>query len=159
MNRLFSIVVTVTWGLWIGGLLGVTLSVITLARTFPPKTDPNFGIAAPPIFAMFERVQLGLAAAALIFTFAWRLRPGAKGLKSLLFSLFALGTVAAVVEATYVAPKINELRDERSSREAEFNKYHQLSERLYGGTFVVLAVAGILLPAAIAHDGRRKEPT
>ena len=157
MNRLLSIVVTLTWGIWTGGLMGVTLSVISLAKTFPPKTDNNFGLAAPPIFAIFERVQLGLAAAALIFTFAWRLRPGAKGLKSLLFTLFALGTVGAVVEATYVAPRINELRDERTSREAEFNSAHQLSERLYGGTFLVLVLAGIVLPAAISNDGRKKE--
>ncbi|QOV87354.1 DUF4149 domain-containing protein [Humisphaera borealis] len=157
MNRLFSIVVTLTWGIWTGGLMGVTLSVIALARTFPPRTDGNFALAAPPIFAMFERVQLGLAAAALIFTFAWRLRPGAKGVKSLLFALFALGTVGAVVEATYVAPRINELRVERASREAEFNQAHQLSERLYGGTFVVLVIAGLVLPVAIANDGRKKE--
>jgi hypothetical protein len=158
MNRILSILVTLTWGLWTGALLGVTLSVITLARTFPPGDNPNFGLAAPPVFALFERIQLGFAAAALIFTFGWRLRPGAKGLKSLLFALFALGTIGAVVEATYVAPKINELREERASRQEEFNKFHQLSERLYGGTFVVLVIAGMLLPAAISNDGRRKDP-
>lgn len=157
MNRLFSILVTLTWGLWAGALLGVTLSVITLAKTFKPSEDPNFSLAAPPIFATFERVQLGLAAAALIFTFAWRLRPGAKGLKSLLFTLFAICTVAAVTEATYVAPRINELRTERSTREEEFQKAHKLSERLYGGTFIVLVVAGLMLPAVISNDGKRKE--
>jgi len=156
MNRILSIFVTLVWGIWIGALMGMTLSVITLARSFPPRTDPNFGVAAPPIFALFERMQLGLAAAAVICTFFWLLLGRAKALKTALFVLFALASVGAVAEAAYVAPKINQLRDIRGENQTEFDKYHQMSERIYGGTFFVLLGAGILLPVTIARDERSR---
>jgi hypothetical protein len=156
MNRLFSTIVTLTWGLWLGSLAGVTLAVIAVAKTFPPGSDARFAQTAPPIFALYERVQLGLAALTLIVTFLWRLQKGAAGLKNVLFGLFALGTVAAVVEATYVAPRINHLRSEDKMKSAEFDQAHKLSERLYGGTMVLLLAGGVVLVSAIARDAHHR---
>ncbi|HEX8911038.1 MAG TPA: hypothetical protein VF796_01675 [Humisphaera sp.] len=168
MSRLLSYLVTLTWGLWIGGIGGVTLAVIALSKTYAPGTtavlapgSPSgsasdavdvFGTVAPAVFALFERFQLGFAAAALILTFGWRLCRGAAGLKTTLFALFAVATVAAVVETAVIAPKMNHLRAEKLTKSPEFEQAHRMSERLYGGTLLVLAGAGAVLITAVGRE-------
>jgi uncharacterized membrane protein len=157
MNRLLSIFVVLTWGVWIGGLVGVFLAVTSLNQTFADDRG-LFGTAASGVFARFERVQLGVAAAALALTFAWRICRGTPTLKTVLFALFGLSTVAAVVETTYVAPKINQLRQAAQTDTPQFRKLHGTSMMLYTGSLGVLAIAGAVLPFAIAGESKRKLP-
>src|SRR5258707_499027 len=68
MRTLLSILVTLAWALWLGGLVTLFLTVVTLFRF-----DRTIAIqTAPQIFLMWERYQLALAAAALVTTFALR---------------------------------------------------------------------------------------
>ena len=157
MNRALSILVSLAWGVWIGGLVGVFVAVTSLSRTFA-EDRTTFGTAASGVFAAFERVQLVVAAAALVLTFAWRLRGGAAGLKTALFALLALGAVAAVVETTYVAPRIEQMRAAGTTQTTEFKKLHGMSMMLYTGTTGLLAVGGIFLTLAVARDEKRARP-
>ena len=157
MTRALSILVSLAWGVWIGGLVGVFVAVTSLNRTFA-EDRATFGTAASGVFAAFERVQLIVAAAALVLTFLWRLRGEAAGLKTALFTLFAIGTVAAVVETTYVAPKIDQMRTAGTTQTPQFRKLHGMSMALYTGTTGLLGVGGILLTLAVSHDQKRALP-
>src|SRR5689334_17373126 len=69
MRTLFSILVTLAWALWLGGLVTLFLTVVTLFRF-----DRTIAIqTAPQVFLMWERYQLALAACALVTSFALRL--------------------------------------------------------------------------------------
>lgn len=152
MNRVLSILVTLAWGAWVGGLVGLFVAVTSLSRTFHVDRV-TFGTAASGVFASFERLQLVVAAAALVLTFLWRLRGGAAGPKTALFAVLALGATAAVVETIYVAPKIDQLRVAGTTRSAEFKKLHGTSMLLYTGTTGLLAIGGIFLTLAVAREG------
>ena len=162
MNRLFSILVVLVWGVWIGSLVGVFLAVTSLARTFPPGgqggetgTSLLFGNAASGVFGLYERVQLGLAAGALLLCFAWRACRGAAGLKTALFALLALAAASAVAEAAYVSPRINEMRVAQETKSDRFKMMHGLSLGLYSANILLLAVGGAIVPFAIAQETRQ----
>ncbi|MDB5297934.1 MAG: hypothetical protein JWO31_3917 [Phycisphaerales bacterium] len=123
MNRVLSVLLSLAWAVWVGGLVGVFLAVTSLNRTFVDDRDA-FGRAASGVFAAFERVQLGLAAATLLLTFLWRLRGGAARLKTALFVLLALSSVAAVVGTTVVTPKLDRLRLAGTRKWLEFMSLH-----------------------------------
>jgi hypothetical protein len=180
MQRLLAAVVTVAWALWFGGVVMLLLAVSSIFHTFTagPTVEalgpfgvsteaavvPNSplrrvlaGAAASGVFHRFERYQLVLAAVALLATFGWRLVGPPRGIKTALFSLLALATVAAVVTTAHITPKEEAIRVEslrrgqdvnQSPRKAEFGKLHGLSMALYTGQAAVLLLAGLLLPFA-----------
>jgi hypothetical protein len=164
MSRVFSTLLLLVWGAWFGSLIGIFISVISISHTFPVEVDrgassnlSQFGIVTTDIFHLFEKFQLGFAGAALIFAFAWQLCRGAARLKITLFILFALATVAAVVETAVVAPQINKMREDGNTRSAEFGKWHGISGALYGGTLLLMAVGGVLLPIGVVREARHRE--
>jgi hypothetical protein len=166
MNRLFSILVVLVWGVWVGSLVGVFLAVTSLARTFPPRVDGAeassallFGNAASGVFGLFEQVQLGLAAAGLTLAFAWRLCRGAAGQKTALFVLFALATASAVTETAYVSKEINQMRMAQETQSDRFKRFHGLSFGLYSLNILLLAAGGTILPFAIARAERQRGTT
>lgn len=157
MNRLFSILVTLVWGVWVGGLVGVFIAVTSLNHTFGDRL--LFGNAAAGVFSTFEQVQLVLAGLALVLAFGWRLGGGPRKLKTTLFFLFALATVAAVTETGYVSKQINALRaenlehpEQEITKSDHFKRMHGLSMALYSGTVLILVVGGTLIPLAIGRD-------
>lgn len=154
MNRALSILVTLAWGVWAGSLVGLFAAVTALGRSFGGTS--LFGVATAGVFALYERVQLAVAGAALVLAFAWRLRPGAAGLKTAVFVTLALPAAAAVTETLAVAPRIDKMRVEgqvETDRD-RFRTLHGLSMGLYGGSLLVLAAGGVLLPLAIAREAR-----
>jgi hypothetical protein len=164
MSRVFSTLLLLVWGAWFGSLIGILISVISISHTFPVEVDKEassnlsqFGIVTTDIFHLFERVQLGLAGAALIFAFAWQLCRGAMRLKIALFVLFAIATVASVVETAVVAPQITKMREDGQTRSAEFGKWHGISGALYGGTLLLMVIGGVILPIGIVRETRARE--
>lgn len=147
---MLSMLVTLTWALWLGGL--VTLFAV-LGTIF---TTPNFardvqGSFAARLFPMFERMQLIFAAVALFGTAGWWLTKRSR-VKLAMFGLFALATLVAVAETTQVTPRIEAMRVEGKRETPEFAKMHQLSSRVYTSGAVILLIAGLLLPGAIRGD-------
>lgn len=160
MRRLLSITVSITLALWLGGLITLFLAVTSLFHTFADRS--RAGMAAAGIFHTFERYQLILAAVALVATFGWRLlpvrRPAAPQLKTGLFALLALAAMAAVYSTMLVTPGIEALRERGITGGAEFARLHGTSMLLYVGEAVLLLVAGLLVPTAIARDAANPPP-
>jgi hypothetical protein len=150
MARLLSIVVTLAWSLWLGGLVTLFAALGTIFTT-PGHTREQQGAFAARLFPMFERMQLIFAAVALLATAGWWFAARAR-LKLVLFTLFAAAAVAAVVETTQITPRVEALVAEGQRGTPEFDRMHKLSTRVYMSGAVVLLVAGVLLPGAIRAD-------
>lgn len=144
MRRLFGIIVLLAWGLWFGGLITLFIAVTTLFATLDRHTA---GVGAARIFRLFNQFQLGLAAAALLATFFWRVI-GPPRFKTALFSFFGLATVGACAIAIWIAPQIAGLQAKGLTHSAQFGKVHGLSMVVYLAEVVALLAAGILIPFA-----------
>jgi hypothetical protein len=152
MTRLLSIVVSLAWSAWFGGMV---MLFVTLGRIF---TTPGFdreaqGAFASRLFPTFERMQLICAGVALLGTGAWWMVRRAPG-KLVLFALFAASTIAAVGEATMITPRVEAMRVSGQRGTPEFARMHQMSSRVYMGGAVVLLIAGVMLPGLIRADER-----
>jgi|SRR6185437_1959185 len=144
MRRILSILVTLVWGLWFGGLIVLFMSVTTLFRTFADRHDIA-GQGAAKIFHLFNEYQLVLAVIALITTFVWRVL-GPPRLKELLFALFAIATVGGCTVSLYLAPRIEALQRQGLTHSTQFGRLHGYSMIAYTAEVAVLLVAGIMLP-------------
>ena len=144
MRRLCSILVTLVWGLWFGGVVTLFIAVTALFHALDRHTA---GVGAARIFRVFNRYQLVLAAAALLATFFWRVL-GPPRFRTALFTLFGVATVGACAIAGWIAPKIASLQAQGLTESPQFAQAHGLSMVVYLAEVVVLALAGILIPFA-----------
>ena len=112
-----------TLGVWFGGLIVLILFVSTL---FMKARAAAFD-AAPVLFHVFERYQLGLAAVALLSLTVWRMAlPARTKLAAVVLTLAA--TLLAVAQLAVITPKINAARNvDRPT----FDRYHALSTKNY----------------------------
>jgi hypothetical protein len=168
MRRLLSALVLLAWGLWLGGLMTLVLAVATLFQNpdlqgraplsagAPGPGGILAGSAAAGVFHVFERYQLGLAAAALLFTCLWRLMGGAPRLKTTLFALFALCALSAAGLTLHVTPQIEQHRLQGTVTGAEFDRLHHTATAMYEGQAIVLLLGGFLLPSILARDAGAK---
>src|SRR3954470_13149332 len=152
IQRFLSVLVTLAWGLWFGGLVTLFMAVTSLFQTFGTQRSIA-GMGAASIFRRFELFQLALAAAALLATLAWRMISGQSKLKVAILALMSVATVLAMVETAYVARKIEEMRGQGDTQSTQFKRLHGASMALYMGETVLLLVAGLMLPSAIGRDG------
>jgi hypothetical protein len=150
MKRILSTLVTLAWALWLGGLVGLFVTLPTIFKT-PGYTQEQRGAFAARLFPVFERMQLIFAAVALVGTAAWWMAGRAR-VKLVLFTLFALAALVVVVETTAITPRIETLRVNGQRGSAEFERMHQLSSRVYTSGSVLVLIAGFLLPSAIRAD-------
>jgi hypothetical protein len=150
MTRIWSIVVTVAWGLWLGGLITLFAVVGTVFNT-PGYSRDQQGDFAQRLFPVFERMQLVFAATALLATVAWWVARRRR-LKLVLFALFAAATLTVVLESTQITPKILQLTADRMRETPQFQEAHKLSTRVYGTGACILLLAGLLLPSAVRGD-------
>jgi hypothetical protein len=151
MKTLAATVVTLAWGLWLGGL-GTLFAVLGTIFNPPGYSRSQQGDFAQRLFPVFERMQLIFAAVALVGTAAWWF-VNRQGLKMVLFALFAVATCVAVAETTIVTPRVQKLSAQGMRGTPEFENAHHLSSRVYSSGAVVLLVAGLLLPTTIKRDG------
>lgn len=149
-RRFLHTLVTLVWGLWFGGLVVLFIAVSSLFSTFSAQHEVA-GKAAAQIFRVFNAYQLALAAAALLGTFAWRL-VGSPRLKTTLFTLFALATVAACVNTMYFAPKIAGLQAQGLAHSAHFGRLHSASMMTYVAETFCIFLAGLFLPSMPRHE-------
>lgn len=151
MSRALSILVSLVWALWFGGMVMLLASVLRLFDAFEGDRE-TAGRGASALFRLFESYQLVLAAVALLATFGWRLAGGSVRLKTALFALFALATVGAAASTTLITPNIEALRQRGLTATPEFKRLHGISSGVYMAGAAALLLAGVVLPAAIRSD-------
>ncbi len=117
-------ITTLAWAAWFGGL--VTLFTL--------------------VSVLFKQDRA--AAVVLIATTAWRL-VDRRAILTALFGLFALATLAAVLEPVYISGEMQRLRIAGESGSERFRQLHGRSMMVYVGEALVLLVAGVMLPNAI----------
>ena len=148
--RLVSIVLTLAWGLWFGGIMTLFLAVTSLFNTFAPDRALA-GTAAASVFRKFERYQLVLAAVTIVAAVAWRMAPSARrGAKTAVLVFVLLAAVLAPVSTFGVSARIGELRTQGLTATGEFRRLHGISMALYATEAVVLLLAGLALSSALA---------
>ena len=150
MRYFISILVSIAWALWFGGLITLFLVVTQLSKIFVDRRD-IFGQAGSGTFIMFERYQLVVGALALISAFALRLVSPAV-VRTALFSVLFLAAVGAVASPLWITPKIEALRIAGETTNPQFKKLHGVSMAVYSADALILLIAGTLLPAAISKE-------
>jgi len=157
MRRLLSILITLLWGLWFGGLVTLFIAVTSIFAALPGHRDLA-GQAAAHVFRVFNIFQLSLAAAALLATFAWRLKTGPAAPVTAVFSLFAAATVGACVITLYIAPEIGRLQHMGLAATPRFAQMHGASMIVYLAETLALLIAGIFLPWRRVTDSGWRRP-
>ena len=143
MRYFASFVVTLAWGLWLGGMVALILFVQTLfARHRSIALE-----AAPMLFVSFERVQLLFAAAAVVGAFCWWLLTRRRPV-IVLFALFAIAGAIAALSTTLNTNRMEQLRAQGMRESPEFQALHRRSTSMYLANLVLLLAAGALLPGA-----------
>ena len=140
MRTTLSTLTTIAWALWFGGL--ATMFVVTRA-TFRESYD--LGRSANPImFRAFEPYILVVAGVAIVAGVAWLLFSRSKLLNvaMVLLVLAAAASAYAHYGASLPMPQLQ-------ASTPEWKKLHGLSMGLYATQAGLLAIAGLILPAAI----------
>jgi hypothetical protein len=145
MTRFLGIIVTITWGLWFGGMIVLFLFVV---RLFAAGIGPE---AAPVLFRTFETYQLVVGAIAIVASLGWFLSNRSRWKTGLLVAMLVSG-VLAVLLTTLITPRMDKLRLAGESRGDEFRMLHKRSEKLFVGAAAALLIGGI----AIGMETRAK---
>jgi hypothetical protein len=98
------------------------------------------------MFVVFGRAQLAVGAVALIAAFLAYL-PGKGRASMVLFALFALGVVGAVVFNLLIVPKMEAMRVAGEAQTQAFRTWHGYSMILLTAVTATLLVASLIVPA------------
>jgi hypothetical protein len=170
MQRLSTILVVLSWGLWVGGLAALFIFVLTLFHGTAPATEDlpvtaqmaakrDIAVqAAPQLFLAYQKYHLILAAIALVATVAWRIVSPSK-LVLVNFILLAVAACCGVAVAIWIMGPMQTLREHGLSGSDQFKRLHGQSMMLFTAQAAMLLVSGIVLPLAIASDARRDRQT
>ena len=169
MRYFFSVLCTVAWALWFGGVMALFLFVVLLSHTFAEPRKELFAEAATATFLAFERYALVVGAVALIAAFGLRVITAGLS-RTILFCLLALAGGATVVSTRIVTPKIVELHEQQVRMQGldqtpdvagvkEFQRMHAISGMIYTADAALLLAAGVLLPLAIQAGGATTRET
>jgi putative Mn2+ efflux pump MntP len=154
MRYVTSLVLMISWALWIGGIVAVLVGVTAIFGEFPGEQRATAGRAAAAVFRNFSFYELIVAAVALVTAVALRLmRPGYS--RTSLFILLALAALMAAISAGIVTPRIDTLRLEGQSHSDAFKKLHGISMMLFSGRALLLLAGGFLLPVAMLRNTDR----
>ena len=146
-----SFLTALAWGLWLGGLMTLFLTVTRLFAVNRPAAL----VAAPEMFITFERYQLFLAAGALVATVVWRLTEPREAL-TILFCLFALAAIPAIINAVQITPKMEALRLAGQSSGPVFKALHGQSMALFTLEAIALLLAGTVIVWSISERPRER---
>jgi hypothetical protein len=146
MHYPLRLLTILTWALWLGGLIALFLFVSYLFKADRPIAV----VAAPLMFERFERVQLLLAAVALLAIGGLRLIE-ARAVHSTVFTFFAVATVGLVISAAVIRPKMERLRVAGESSGTQFRQLHGQSMALYSLQATALLLAGLFIPSAMSR--------
>ena len=152
----WAMLTLLAWGLWFGGM--ITLFLLVSALFINDRQTAV--VAAPRMFAVFERYQFVVAALALLSAALWRLVSPARTSISVIFVLLVVAAVGLMISAIKIRPPMERLRLQDQSSSPEFERLHKASERLFACQALALLAAGVMLPVALTLDppkSRRRE--
>ena len=147
MRTVFSFAAMLAWGLWFGGLCTLVVLVLALQR----GSDPVGPKAAPYLFLAFERLELIVAALAVVAALGWRL-VHKHSLVTFLFVLFVLSSAGAVGKHFLLTPKMKPYWESSNTKNDEFRGLHQASSIIYVTQAGVLLIGGLILPSILRRD-------
>jgi hypothetical protein len=137
MRRILPYIIGLTIALWLGGLVTLFISLISIFRY-------NRGIGAqvgPVLFGKFEPYQIGLGLIASVCTVVWRMYACSRAKKLLLICLLAAVSIA-VTSYAYLTPQVAQMAaDEATNASDRFNRLHKTSEMLYNIMAVLVLIA------------------
>ena len=143
MRRTLACAAIVVLGLWLGGL--VTL-VIFVASLFT-HDHTLASSAAPWLFHVFERYQLGLAAVALVLLMTWRAF-GRPWQRTASLASATIATLLAIFEIAYVTPNVLKAQ---GIDPATFEFYHHLATTNYTITTIFVMIALVFAVLSICR--------
>jgi hypothetical protein len=144
---MLSIIVTLAWGLWFGGL--ITLFVVATA-TF--RESHELGRTANPvIFRAFEPYILLVAGVATVAGIAWLVVN-----RSLSLRAIAVLLVLSAIASGYAHYGVSRPMQSLSPSSPEWKSLHGRSMMLYTAQSALLTLAGLLLPTAMRD--RKSKP-
>jgi glucan phosphoethanolaminetransferase (alkaline phosphatase superfamily) len=147
-----NVLLILSWALWLGGLVGVLLSVTSIFGALDPDRR-SAGVIAAQVFHKWQAVMIVAAAIALISSAGLSMmRKSVVGAASLLVLLLA-ATVAGA-EVWVITPRIDRMREAGETQTVEFKQAHGMSMGLYSAMAGLLLVQGLLVPGLL---GRRNE--
>lgn len=148
MKRVVVYSIGLSMALWLGGLVTLFLSLITIFRY-------NRGIGAqvgPVLFSWFEPYQIGLGLIAVVSTFLWRMYSCSRAKKTLMVSLI-LALMVSTVSYTYLTPQIMHMTTDQAIESGErFAQLHRISETLYNLLAILVLLAFISFIAALRGE-------
>lgn len=148
MRTLLSIIASLSHALWLGGTIALFIFV---SATFQHSRE--LGQAANPVlFQKWEAWRLMLAGVAVVSALAWWWM-GRGRLKLTFAALLVIATIAALISAKMVSPRIEALRVAGQTSTPEFKSAHGKSMMVYSTEALMLLVAGIILPLAQRKNG------
>ncbi len=146
MKTIIATAATLAWGLWFGGVISLFIFVQKLF-----SIDHDLGAqAAPHLFMLFARYQIGLAAAALVATFFWRQATPSRSVTAL-FILLTIAFAGALFSGYYVTPHLEELRLSAQIHDPQFRRLHAMSMVTYMTEAAALLFAGCTLPTGLTQ--------
>lgn len=151
MRYFLSWLLLLAWGLWIGGQATLVLLIVTLFR----QARPTAIQAGPHMFPAFERYQLILAGVAIVASALLAMVTRRK-MFAVLIALFIAAGAGGIVSRISLTPKMVELWRVNRAESPEFKALHRQSEAIYNVEFVLLLLAGILLPAMLRGAPRKE---
>lgn len=148
MKRILPYLIGLSLALWLGGLVTLFISLISIFRY-------NRGIGAqvgPVLFSRFEPYQIGLGLIAVVLTFVWRMYSCSRAKKVLMISLI-LAVAVSTFSYTYLTPQIIHMATgEVVNTSDRFVQLHKTSEKLYNLLAGLVLVAFISFIAAVRSD-------
>ena len=155
----WAMLTLLAWGLWFGGM--ITLFLLVSALFINDRQTAV--VAAPRMFAVFERFQFVVAGTALLSAALWRLVSPARTSVSVIFALLVVAAVGLMISAIKIRPPMERLWLADQVTSPEFERLHKASEGLFACQALALLVAGVMLPVALTLDwpsssSRRREP-
>ena len=151
MRYLLNLLVTVAWGLWLGGTIATFVFGLNLFHKYPDAQYPGFaGQANSAMFHVFAWYELALAAVAIAGTGGLIIAYPSKPTVLLLIALIAAGGMS-ITAGLGLTPRIEILRVEGKTKTEEFRKLHAKTMIAMTGQSAVLLGAGALLLVTISR--------
>ena len=157
MRYFLSIIATVAWSLWLGGIVAMFLFINRLFESMKVDHRAVFDLVAPQQFTMAERYDLVIGALALVSTFALRVLSPSRSATAL-FVLLLLAGALAVCKPLFITPRMLALLQPGVPPPEEFKKLHGLS--MMSGTLeaILLLAGGALIPRVLQGCLRMNPP-
>jgi len=147
MRHAVSFALALCISLWLGGLVALVMFVSSLFA-FDRALAIN---AAPWLFHVFERYQIGLAAATTVLIVTWLAlrRSRLKAAAALVLTLIA--DALAVLQIAWITPTINA---SRVADHARFDRFHHLASTNYFTITLLILATGVLFLLALRREAR-----